>query len=164
MAKIQFLDTSAAFALRVKQLQDRLAEQMEDAMAQFGLGIAGKTTGIVQLLYSEGPASTAQIAQRLRYSHQLAAQRLSWLLEHGMAIADADKNDRRRQIIKLTKRGLAQAEKLQRFLPQLRDAYADLFEELGFDLDAAIVQANSALDATPLTVRFSKRASGSKGV
>lgn len=158
MAKTQFLDTSAAFALRVQQLQDRLMEQMEDAMAQCGLTIPGKTTGIVQMLYFEGHSSTAEIAQRLRYSHQLAAQRLAWLLEHGIASADADKNDRRRQIVKLTKRGLAEAKKLQRFLPQLHGAYSHLFEELGFDLDAAIVQANNALDAMPLADRLSQRA------
>lgn len=154
MTKTQFLDTNAAFALHVKQLQDRLNDQMEEAMAQCGLAIPGKTTGIVQLLYSEGACSKAQIAARLRYSHQLATQRLDWLLKHDMAVAETDPDDRRRQVVKLTRAGIAQAKKLQAFLPRLGSAYSHLFGELGFDLDAAVLQASRALDAAPLAARL----------
>jgi len=155
MSKTQFLDTDAAFALRVKQLQDRLSEQMSDALIESGLKLNAKTTGIVQLLYSEGPCSKAYIAQRLRYSHQLASQRLSWLLSHDMAVTEVNTTDRRQQIVKLTKIGTVEAKKLQRFLPKLRDAYKGLFVEIGIDLDASIAAADQALEKKPLSERLS---------
>ena len=153
LMKTQFLNTDAAFALRVKQLQDKLYDQMETAMAQFGLKIPSKTSGIVQLLFSEGPRSKADIARELDYSHQLAAQRLSWLLKHGMVEMQADAADKRRQFAVLTQAGRHEAETLQRFLPKLSDAYASLFAEMNLDLNAVIERANSALISIPITER-----------
>lgn len=155
MIKTQFLDTDAAFALRVKQLQDRISDQMSDALIESGLKLNAKTTGIVQLLYSEGPCSKAYIAHRLRYSHQLASQRLSWLLTNDMAVTEADATDRRHQNARLTKAGMIEAKKLQRFLPKLRHAYKDLFIEIGIDLDASIAVADQALEKRSLSERLS---------
>lgn len=154
MTQTQFLETDAAFALRVKQLQDRLYSQMERALVDFGLAIPSKTTGIVQLLYSKGPCSKADIAKTLLYSHQLTAQRLAWLLDHKMAEMTPDLSDRRRQLASLTDSGIEQAERLQKFLPRLRDAYAHLFSELDVNLNALIERTSAALDETPITERI----------
>jgi len=155
MSKTQFLDTDAAFALRVRQLQDRLSDQMSDALIESGLKLNAKTTGMVQLLYSEGPCSKAYIAHRLQYSHQLASQRLSWLLANNMAVTEVNTTDRRQQSVKLTKAGMTEAKKLQRFLPKLRDAYKGLFLEIGIDLDASIRMADQALEKKSLSERLS---------
>ena len=154
MTDLQFLDTDAAFALHVKQLQDRLNDQIADLLLECGLTLPGKTTGIVQLLYSEGPCSKSRIAQRLRYSHQLTTQRLSWLTKNGMATTEPDPDDGRAQIVKLTREGEAEGKMLQVFLPKLRDTYKDLFQEIGFDLNDMVLQADSALAKTPLTERL----------
>ncbi|MEL6369803.1 MAG: hypothetical protein AAFR03_03690 [Pseudomonadota bacterium] len=150
----QFLDTEAAFALRAKQLAERLYDQMADALPEKGLRIASKTMGIVQLLYSEGSKSQADIAGRLRYSHQLTAQRLAWLYEHEFAVSVPDENDARRRIIQLTASGLSEGKKLQSFLPELTAAYEALFTEIGINLDAAIQKADQALDNNPLKDRM----------
>ncbi|MEM1440657.1 MAG: hypothetical protein AAF545_04805 [Pseudomonadota bacterium] len=154
MSAPQYLDTTAAFALRVTQLSDRLYAQMAASMADRDMRIVTKTMGIVQLLYSEGPQSQADIAQRLRYSHQLAAQRLSWLYKHEYAVAVPDPNDGRRNVIDLTEAGREEGAKLQRFLPLLIEAYRHLFDELGLDLDAVVQQADENLRATPLSARM----------
>lgn len=151
---VQFLDTNAAFAWRVTQLSDRLYAQMADAMTGRGIRIVTKTMGIVQLLYSEGPCSQADIAQRLRYSHQLTAQRLSWLYKHDFAVSTPDPSDGRRSLIALTNAGQEEGEKLQRFLPLLMDAYRHLFEELAMDLDLVVQRADQILMATPLSERM----------
>lgn len=154
MTKLHFLESEAAFALRVKQLQDRLYEQMDDALAQSGLELHSKTTGIVQLLFQDGPSSVAHIAERLRYSHQLATQRLSWLLTYQFAASEQDPIDRRRRRIKLTKKGVREAKKLQAFLPRLSASYRHLFSETGLNLDVAVCAADLALQNTPLIHRF----------
>ncbi|WP_417481615.1 MarR family transcriptional regulator [Maricaulis sp.] len=154
MPETPFFDGRAAFALRVKQLLDRLSDQMEVALQDAGLEIRGKATGIVQFLHHQGPSSLAEIAAELRYSHQLCTQRVGWLVEHGFAVLRNDDRDRRRRRVELTPAGQQEAEKLQAFLPALTQTYDDLFAEVGLDLHAAILAANAALDASPLSARM----------
>lgn len=150
----QYLDTEAAFALRMKHLVDRLDDQMAEALVEKGLKIISKTMGIVQLLFSEGAKSQAEIAGRLKYSHQLIAQRLTWLYDNEFAVSERDPSDARRRLVQLTPAGMAEGKKLQSFLPMLIDAYDALFEEIGIDLDGAIQQAHRALEQTPLKARM----------
>lgn len=152
----QYLDSEAAFALRTKHLVDRLYNQMADALLERGLNIISKTMGIVQLLYSEGAKSQADIAHRLKYSQQLTSQRLSWLYENEFIVSERDPKDARRRLVQLTSTGIAEGEKLQAFLPQLIEAYDALFEEIEIDLDAAIQIADRALQDTPLKTRMSR--------
>ena len=150
----QFLETEAAFALRVRHLADRLYDQMADALADRGLQIISKTMGIVQLLYSEGAKSQAEIADRLQFSHQLAAQRLAWLYKNDFVVSKPDPLDARRRLVQLTPAGMTEGKKLQTFLPVLISAYDGLFEEISIDLDAAIQKALCALEETPLKARM----------
>lgn len=154
----QYLDTEAAFALRTKHLVDRLYDQMADALVDKGLSIISKTMGIVQLLYSEGAKSQADIAERLKYSHQLTAQRLSWLYDNEFVVSERDPKDARRRLVQLTSTGLQEGEKLQAFLPRLIKAYDALFEEIEIDLDAAVQKADRALQENPLKARMSPSA------
>ena len=149
MTDSQFLETRAAFALRVKQLHDRLSEQLDAAMAKCGLLIPGKTTGIVQLLYSEGPRSKADIADRLRYSHQLTTQRLAWLLKHGMAETNPDPEDGRRQIVNFSVNAPPVAVPIPgghpNADPEQGNAYV-VTEGAGLQLDGSDTQAPEAND------------------
>ena len=150
----QFLDTEAAFALRARALVDRLADQLTDAIVDWDLKIIAKTMGIVQLLYSEGAKSQTEIAERLCYSQQLAAQRLAWLHENEFVGSERDPSDARRRLIQLTAAGKAEGKKLQSFLPLLAKAYDGLFEEIEVDLDAVVQAADRALEETPLKARI----------
>ncbi len=150
----QFLDTEAAFALRARALVDRLADQLTDAIVDWDLKIITKTMGIVQLLYSEGAKSQTEIADRLRYSQQLAAQRLAWLHENKFVVSKRDPGDARRRLVQLTAAGMAEGKKLQSFLPVLAHAYDDLFQEIEIDLDAAVQTAERALEEKPLKARM----------
>lgn len=154
MTDTQFLDTKAAFALRVTQLSERLYEQMAESMAARDVHLATKTMGIVQFLYSEGPHAQSAIAQRLRYSHQLTAQRLSWLYKRDYAVSVPDPADGRRSLIELTEAGRAEGAKLQRFLPLLIEAYQHLFDELEVDFDELVKRADQRLLATSLSERM----------
>ena len=150
----QFLDTEAAFALRARALVDRLADQLTDAIVDWDLKIIAKSMGIVQLLYSEGAKSQTEIAERLCYSQQLAAQRLAWLHENEFVVSERDPSDARRRLIQLTAAGKAEGKKLQSFLPLLAKAYDGLFEEIEVDLDAVVQAADRALEETPLKARI----------
>jgi DNA-binding MarR family transcriptional regulator len=153
MTEIAFFDTRAAFAMRVGQLSSLLYDQMESCLVSSGLRLRGYTTSIVQTLHHAGPQSITELAERLQLSHQLASQRVRWLVGEGFVTIDRGAEDRRRSIVTLTSDGSAEAEKLQGFLPVLQSAYADLFDEIGLDVHRAVLDATAALADRPLAVR-----------
>jgi len=154
MKEIPFFATSAAFAMRVGQLATIIYEQMDECLASHGVKLPGYTTSIVQSLYHAGPQSISDLAVRLQLSHQLASQRVQWLVREGFAAVASGTEDRRVRIVKLTRTGRAEADKLQRFLPMIDSAYGDLFEQVGLDLHDAVVRASAALADRPLATRF----------
>ena len=94
------------------------------------------------------------LAERLGLSHQLASQRLRWLVKEGLVVIGDDPNDRRRRLVSLTPAGQTEGDKLQAFLPKLEQAYRDLFDEIGMDLHKGMVDARTALLARPLLARM----------
>lgn len=154
MKEIPFFATSAAFAMRVGQLATMIYEQMDGWLAAEGVKLPGYTTSIVQTLYHAGPQSISDLAVRLQLSHQLASQRVQWLVREGFATVASGTEDRRTRIVRLTRAGRAEADKLQRFLPMMELAYSDLFDQVGLDLHDAVVRASSALADRPLATRF----------
>ena len=154
MSTLDIAHHQAALALRVRQFHARLQDQLDEALEQCGMTLRAKTTGIVQLLYQEGPCTVGHIAETLRYSRQLAMQRLNWLIENQLAVSQRDPGDRRRRLVSLTDAGRREGEMLQAFIPRLSASFADLFAETGFDLNEAIDTADRALATTPLIGRF----------
>ena len=154
MREIPFFATSAAFAMRVGQLATIIYEQMDESLAAHGVKLPGYTTSIVQTLYHAGPQSISDLAARLQLSHQLASQRVQWLVRKGFAAVASGTEDRRVRIVKLTRAGRVEADKLQRFLPMMETAYGDLFDQIGVNLHDAVVRASAALTDRPLGTRF----------
>ena len=153
MRQIPFFATPAAFAMRVGQLTTMIYEQMDGWLAAERVKLPGYTTSIVQTLYHAGPQSISDLATRLQLSHQLASQRVQWLVREGFAAVTPSTEDRRIRIVKLTRAGRVEGEKLQRFLPMLEAAYVELFDQIGLDLHDAVVRASAALADRSLTAR-----------
>lgn len=155
MNEIPFFATTSAFAMRVGQLSTTLYDQMDACLASYGIELPGYTTSIVQSLYHGGPQSISDLAQQLELSHQLASQRVNWLVREGFATSASGAQDRRTRIVSLSRAGRAQAAKLQEFLPILAQVYDDLFDEIGVDLHDATIRASVALKERSLAGRFS---------
>jgi DNA-binding MarR family transcriptional regulator len=163
MQEIPFFATSAALAMRVGQLASTLYEQMDECFTAEGMKLPGYAISIVQSLYHGGSQSITDLAQRLQLSHQLASQRVKWLVTAGLATAASAKADRRVRVISLTKLGRAEGRKLQAFLPELDRAYSDLFSEIGLDLHDAMLRASAALADRPLHSRIVEGATARVG-
>lgn len=153
MKEIPFFATSAAFAMRVGQLATTIYEQMDGFLASQGVKLPGYTTSLVQTLFHAGPQSISDLAGQLGLSHQLASQRVQWLVRARFAVVGYGTEDRRVRIVKLTRAGRVEADKLQRFLPMLHDAYSSLFDQVGVDLHDAVTRASAALAERPLAAR-----------
>jgi len=154
MSDIPFFDSRAAFAMRMDQLFTLLYDQMEDGLKARGLTLRGYVTGTVQTLFHAGPKSVSELAAEMKLSHQLATQRVKYLVDQGFAKIDPDPDDKRRKLVSLTDVGRVEAEKLQEFIPALMSAYDDLFAEVGVDMHQAVLVATKSLEARPLVQRF----------
>ena len=65
-----------------------LYDQMESCLESCGVRLPGYTTSVVQTLFHGGAQSISELAQRLKLSHQLASQRVKWLIGEGLATMD----------------------------------------------------------------------------
>ena len=126
MSEIPFFTTRAAFAMRVSQLSSLLYQQMERCLVSRGLRLRGYTTSIVQTLHHAGPQSITELAGSLQLSHQLASQRVRWLVGEGFVTIDRGAEARRRRLVTLPPDGPAEAENLQACPPVLDPASAAL--------------------------------------
>jgi DNA-binding MarR family transcriptional regulator len=153
MKQIPFFDTRAAFALRVRQLNQLLYEQMGGILKVCGLTVSPAETGALNVLFHAGPCSLADIAQAMGYSHQLTTKRVNLLVKREMAQLQNDPDDKRRRKVFLTDFGQQEAKLLQEFLPKLDRVYQNLFEEIGVDLHEQITIAEKALLACPMEKR-----------
>ncbi|MBX3146704.1 MAG: MarR family transcriptional regulator [Gemmatimonadales bacterium] len=162
MNEIPFFATTSAFAMRVGQLATSLYDGMDACLAAHGIELPGYTTSIVQTLYHGGPQSISDLAQELKLSHQLASQRVNWLVRAGFVTSASHADDRRVRVVRLSRAGRVQATKLQEFLPLLAEAYGDLFEEIGVDLHDATLRASAALEARSLADRVAVPVNGSR--
>lgn len=154
MSEIPFFDSRAAFALRVRQASVDLYEQMDQCLQAHGLILPAYTTSLVQTLHHAGPQSVAALAEELGLSHQLASQRLKWLVNEGLVAIGDDPDDGRRRQVRLTAAGKLEADKLQTFLPLLEQAYSHVFDEIGVDLHHGLIAARTALKTSPLLDRM----------
>jgi len=149
----EFFEGPVSLGIRLRHLLELIEVQTAAAMEAAGCNVKAQCTAILLLLDCEGPLSLAEIASRLKASHQLTSQRVSWLEGGGFAEVLADPEDRRRRRVVLTEAGREEGRRLQDFLTPAEKAYADLFEELDLDLVATLIQAHENLRARPLEGR-----------
>lgn len=155
MTDLPIFERPAALGLNVRQLLETLEVQIGASLAVAGCALRSTTTGIALLLYKESGLSVADIAGRLRISHQLTTQRVGWLVANGFAQLALDPADGRRHIVTLTAEGQHECGKLEAHLVDLDRAYNELFAEIELNLCQAVRRAEQALLARPLAVRIS---------
>ncbi|WP_440958580.1 MarR family winged helix-turn-helix transcriptional regulator [Oceanicaulis sp. LC35] len=156
MTEAALFQRPAAFLLRLSRLEDLLSDQLQAALGAAGHDLKTQTTGVLNLLHHGGPAPITALSEAMGVSHQLVSQRLTPLLKAGLVELKPDPEDGRRKQVSLTRAGALQAEALQAFLDQLDQAYLDLFEELGVDLDALVSRAQAALTRRALSQRMAE--------
>ncbi|HEV7689857.1 MAG TPA: MarR family transcriptional regulator [Hyphomonadaceae bacterium] len=137
----------------LEKLAALITEQGEEALKHSDIGLHPRTTPTFLQIAKYGPMSAADIAKALNQPHQLVTQRIDLLLEIGVIARADDRADARRKLLKLTPKGKVQLELLIVRLGQAEQIYAQLFDEIGCDLAAAVTDAITALERKPLIER-----------
>lgn len=105
-----------------------------------------------------GPRSVTEIASTLGVSHPAVIKIMRDLARRGLVERARDPNDARRKPWRLTGSGETAASETERFIAVAQRAYRRLFEEIGVDLHAALVEMEAALRRTGFDARLREAA------
>ena len=125
-------------AHRLKRTSELILEESAAALRPSGLEVPSRGASTITLLRNEGPRSITEIAFRLQLSHPLVIQLTNRLERARLVRSRPDKTDARRRLISLTKQGEEVADRIFQFSDALADTFAEMFEEAGKDLLAAL--------------------------
>lgn len=131
-----------------------VAKQIEAVFAQVGIIIPVKSCSLLSSLATIEPASAADLAKALGQSHQLILQKIPALLDSDLILRGRDAKDGRRKIFSLTAEGKLQLDRLRKLSPAIATIYAELYDELGVDLRAALEEASRRLRERTLMERI----------
>ena len=156
---IKYFETlnSSFLAHYARRLADLIIEQGSKLLKD--LDISVPTTSISTILYisKNGAPSVATLAEELGVTHQMASQRIN-LLEKMLMVERANHpTDKRAKIVRLTKLGVSEAEKLIPFTKQMDKVFDELETEVGCQLTQVIRQTELSLLNRPLYERINKK-------
>lgn len=144
------------------QLSALIMEQGQQTLREAGVDFSIRAAPIVLLLTKKGPLAAADVAKALNQPHQLVAQRLDALVDLKIIARVSDPGDARRKLLKITPKGRTQLIRLKDTLDLIEVAYEQVFEKIGCDLAAKVLEAAEALTREPFPDRV--RAARHQGI
>ena len=103
---------AAAFGTRLRRISERLDRDVRELYRLHGHDFEPSWFPVFVALAEEGPMSVGDLAERMRISHAAVSQIRGKLTRARLVVARADVADHRRQLLQLTARGRALAERL----------------------------------------------------
>ncbi len=132
------------------------SEQVLAVYAERGLLIPVEASSTLSYLNQHDNSALSNIGAALEIPHQLAAQRVSKLMQLGLLKKRPDKNDGRRSVLELSKLGKQQAEILLQCMEDMAVIYEQIYREIECDLPAKLQSAIDALKNKNLLTRFTE--------
>lgn len=147
------LNDSVFLGRTFERLSALIETQSEAIFREHGVVIPVKSCSLMTQLAQLEHATAADLARALNVSHQLVLQKLPKLLKLKLIKAAPDLEDARKKSFSLTATGKQQIERFLRCRNLIKQAYADLFDEVG-DLFSLANTFIGALEAKPLAERI----------
>ena len=144
----------AYLGLHLVQLLSTVESQADELLKEHGFEAPSRICSVLIALEDSGPCAIADVARKLRISHQLVSHRINVLLKLGWAKTCANPDDARKVDIRLTRKGKEGAKRLSEISKRAGQAYMALFEEIGIDYAAATLRTHAALLDRPLNLRI----------
>ena len=150
------LDDPVFLGRTVERLSTLIETQSEVIFKEHGVIIPVKSCSLMIQLARLEHATAADLARALNVSHQLVLQKLPKLMRLRLVTATQVLDDARKKSFSLTATGKRQIEIFLNCRYLVKQAYADLFDEVGdlFSLTNAFI---GALEEKPLSKRTRNR-------
>lgn len=150
----QLKSNYAFLAKTVFDLHSLIQIQSEALYTEKDLGFPVATSSTILLLSIVDKASIMDISQTLNLSHQLTSQRIKVMLNLELVKGIQDEKDKRRTLYKLTPKGREKSKMLQLYCADAEQAFKDLSNEVGADIQLILNSAIEALKRKPFGKRF----------
>ncbi len=134
-----------AIGSRLKQLTEILMKDMVDVYRELQVDFEPRWFTFVLLLKNEGKLSLTDIARRLNQTHVAANQVANALEKKKLIESVKDKNDQRKRMLKLSRKGRKLVEELEPVWAGVDQAVAQLLKDAGSDLFAEIAKIENAI-------------------
>lgn len=129
-----------------------ISVQIKPVYQALGIIVPVKSCSLVHCLAQLKEASLVDLAKQLNQSHQLVKQKMPRLSELGLISRNADPDDKRRTLYRLTAKGMEQAAILNK--NPMEQIYQQLSEEVAADIQHVLLSAIERLQAKDLLSRF----------
>lgn len=146
-----------AFASRLKRLSDRLARDISRVYEEHQVQFEARWFPVAFLLSQKSPLSVTEIADRLQFTHPAVNQIAGQMERHGMLASMRDRNDDRRRLLSLTKRGQQTVRQLQPVWAVIKRCTTDLLESVDEGFLRAIQQIEASLDQRDMYARVTEQ-------
>lgn len=150
----QIRSNYAFMAKSVFDLHCLIQNQSEALYTEKEMGFPVFSSSALMFLSSVESASIMQISQGLNLSHQLASQRLKIMLKLALVEGIKDDTDKRRTLYHLTPKGREKSEILNLYCLDAAQAFKNLSDEIGVDIQHVLNSAITALQNQSFGKRF----------
>ncbi|MGE5625391.1 MAG: MarR family winged helix-turn-helix transcriptional regulator [Bacillota bacterium] len=136
------------------RLFDELVRGADVWYPEMGVTAPPRTTSTLLALDEHGPLGVTEIAALLRQSHPLVINWIKQLQQHGFVETRADKTDRRRTVVELTAKGVAETQRLRKALTRMAETSQALMDEAAPGLFDALWRMEQACRRMPFVDRL----------
>ncbi|WP_207424328.1 bifunctional helix-turn-helix transcriptional regulator/GNAT family N-acetyltransferase [Desertivirga brevis] len=140
----------AAIGSRLRLLTDRISSDAEEIYKLYQVPIQPKWYPVFFILASEGSKSVTALAKDIGHSHPSVSKIVREMSKAGLVKETKDKNDGRRNMIKLTEKGRKIIEPMQSQYLDVGQAVNELLSQSTCDLWKAIEECEYLLDQKSL--------------
>ena len=150
----QISSNYAFLAKTIFDLHSLIQSQSEELYEEKELGFPVWASSTILMLSKVNKASIMEISQGLSLSHQLTSHRIKAMLNLELVEGFHDPNDRRRTLYKLTPKGLEKSKILELYCVDAEQAFKDLSNDVGIDIQSVLNSAIKALENKSFSKRF----------
>ena len=143
-----------ALGSRLKRLSEKLATSVAEIYKAEGMDFEPRWFPVFRLLADRGSMSVTDIALAIGITHPAVNQIAAELEKASLIKATVNVDDRRKRMLKLTKKGENVRDQLQRIWKGLHASISDSVAESGADLVNAAAAMEKSLDRLSLLSRY----------
>jgi len=146
-----------ALGSRLRRLGELFAEQSAQVYPVYGIDIQPKWFPVYYALSGGEEKSITEIAVEIGHSHPSVSTIVKEMMKSGLVAASAAKNDGRKNVVKLTEKGLSINEKIQAQYTDVNAAIESAFAETQYNLWKAIEEWEFLLEQKSLMRRVEEQ-------
>ncbi|WP_297733460.1 MarR family winged helix-turn-helix transcriptional regulator [uncultured Maricaulis sp.] len=148
---------SPQFGAILFRASERVGQQGQDAFSALGIPLDARKVSIVLALHRHGPLSSSELADRIGHSRQLIEARLKPVVADGFLVSRRDPRDSRKRIYDFAPAAAPIVDEIVGVMADFERVYEALWEELGIDLEQALLKFEAALAERALLERLTDR-------